>query len=339
VTAQIEKDIKNTAYLASYDECCKKLLAHKIILAHIMKECVEEFKDFNVNYIAENYIEGNPEISKINVHCDEKIPNKIVGMNNEDTTINEGTVFYDIRFFAVLPKINETVKLIINIEAQKNYYPGYSLVKRGIYYACRLISSQYQTEFTESEYSKIKKVYSIWICTNPPKERQNTITRYRITEDNVIGSIKEELKNYDLINVIMICLNEDSENINNKYSGILKLLRVYLSDFVDPLKKKEILTNEFDISMSDNIERELNNMCNLSSNILERGIELGKRQGIEQGKGQGIELGKKQGIELGKKQGKREEKIEIAKALLDVLDVPTISKKTGLTVEEIEKLK
>jgi len=78
-------------------------------------------------------------------------------------------------------------------------------------------------------------------------------------------------------------------------------------------------------------KKELNNMCNLSSNILERGIELGKKQG----KSQGIELGKKQGIE----QGKREEKIEIAKALLDVLDVSTISKKTGLTVEEIEKLK
>ena len=35
---------------------------------------------------------------------------------------------------------------------------------------------------------------------------------------------------------------------------------------------------------------------------------------------------------------KKEEKIEIAKNLLDVLDIETISKKTGLSVEEIKKL-
>lgn len=28
---------------------------------------------------------------------------------------------------------------------------------------------------------KLKKVYSIWICVNPPKNRENTIARYRLT--------------------------------------------------------------------------------------------------------------------------------------------------------------
>jgi predicted transposase/invertase (TIGR01784 family) len=37
--------------------------------------------------------------------------------------------------------------------------------------------------------------------------------------------------------------------------------------------------------------------------------------------------------------GKAEEKIEIARNLLDVLDVPLIAKKTGLTIEEVEQLK
>ena len=56
------------------------------------------------------------------------------------------------------------IALIINVEAQNDFYPGYPLIKRGIYYCCRMISSQYGREFTGPHYEKIKKVYSIWIC-------------------------------------------------------------------------------------------------------------------------------------------------------------------------------
>ena len=43
--------------------------------------------------------------------------------------------------------------------------------------------------------------------------------------------------------------------------------------------------------------------------------------------------------EEGLKEGERKKALEIAKSLLDVLDVETISLKTGLSVEEINKLK
>jgi hypothetical protein len=41
----------------------------------------------------------------------------------------------------------------------------------------------------------------------------------------------------------------------------------------------------------------------------------------------------------GLEEGKKSAKIEIAKSLLDVLDIETISLKTGLTIEEIILLK
>ena len=41
---------------------------------------------------------------------------------------------------------------------------------------------------------------------------------------------------------------------------------------------------------------------------------------------------------LGREKGEKDKSIEIAKNLLEVLDIDTISKKTGLTKEEIEKL-
>ena len=95
-------------------------------------------------------------------------------------------ITYDIRFFAVLPRNMEMVRMIINLEAQNDFYPGYPLIKRDIYCCSRMISAQYGTEFTNSHYEKIKKVYSIWICMNPPKKRQNSITKYSITEEAVI---------------------------------------------------------------------------------------------------------------------------------------------------------
>jgi len=54
---------------------------------------------------------------------------------------------------------------------------------------------------------------------------------------------------------------------------------------------------------------------------------------------EGVQEGFEKGIEKGMEKGKLEEKKEIAKSLLDVLDVEIISLKTGLTIEEIEKLK
>ncbi len=50
-------------------------------------------------------------------------------------------------------------------------------------------------------------------------------------------------------------------------------------------------------------------------------------------------IGKEDGHVKGKADGKREEKIAIARELLDVLDVETIAKKTKLTIHEVEELK
>ncbi|MBX7410929.1 hypothetical protein K4H80_02970, partial [Clostridium chauvoei] len=63
------------------------------------------------------------------------------------------------------------------------------------------------------------------------------------------------------------------------------------------------------------------------SNAEEKGREQGLEEGLEQGREQGLE------------EGKLLERINIAKNLLDVLDNETISLKTGLSVDEIEKLR
>ena len=176
-----------------------------------------------------------------------------------------------------VPASGERIRLIINLEAQNKFLVGYPLIKRAIFYCGRMISSQYGTEFTNSQYGKIKKVYSIWVCVSPPKEMENTITRYHITEENMVGKVHLPYQDYDLMTVILLCLgNSKDEN----YNGILKLLGTLLSSETAAAEKQQILKHDFGIPMTEAIEREVFALCNLSEGVEARGIEKGRVEGI-----------------------------------------------------------
>ena len=273
----IAKNIRVADEKASYDAACKRLLSEKIILAWIMKNCLEEYRDCDVEEIAEKYIEGTPQVGEVAVAADEtNRVSMIQGAGNEDTSLTEGTVTYDIRFFAIAPVSGELIRLIINIEAQNDFYPGYPLIKRGIYYCSRMVSAQYGTEFTNSHYENIKKVYSIWICMNPPKSRENSITRYYIAEENLVGSVKERKADYDLMAAVMICLGKEAD----AGTDLLKLLNVLLSTETGSQDKCQILEEDFHIRMTLALESEVSLMCNLSKGVEEKGIEKGRQEGI-----------------------------------------------------------
>ena len=272
----LAKSIDIGEYKAQYDAACKKVLAEKIILAWIMKHTMKEYEDYDVKEIMEKFILGEPQIAKVSVLPDETNLPKIAGVGVEDCSLTEGSITYDIQFRTLVPNTKEIVQMIINVEAQDDFYPGYPLIKRGIYYCARMISSQYGTVFTKSHYEKIQKVYSVWICMNPPKKRNHTITKYFFAEENCVGNVKENKNNYDLITAIMVCLgkwNDDSEN------EMLGLLSVLLSSDISAEKKKELMENVYDIPMTEQIEGEVEDMCNLSDGVERKGIEKGIEQG------------------------------------------------------------
>lgn len=272
VESTLSQMISTVGEKAAYDNACKHLLANKIILAWIMKSCLEEYRGSEISEIASKYIEGEKQISEAAVHPDEEAGSlQIRGLNTEDSTINEGTVTYDIRFRAIVPGTGERISLIINVEAQNDFYPGYPIVKRNLYYCCRLVSSQYGTEFTNSHYEKIKKVYSIFICMNPPNYRKNTINQYSIQEESLIGEFGDNVEYYDLLTGIIICLGD----ADDERSGILKLLEVLLSSERSTKVKKKILQEDFGIKMTQELESEVSEMCNLSEGVEQKGIAKG----------------------------------------------------------------
>ena len=68
----------------------------------------------------------------------------------------------------------------------------------------RMISSQNRKEFTESHYEKIKD--GRYLGEHESGKQRNTITRYYVEEENLVGKVKEEKRNYDLLTAVMICI-------------------------------------------------------------------------------------------------------------------------------------
>ncbi len=278
----IGETIKGAKDKINYDYNCKKLLSEKIILAWILKSCTEEFAGFEVKEIANKYIEGQPKVSEVTLfpgaECDVD-STQIIGDQNEDTTEKEGTVRYDIRFTAKFPREMQVVTLFVNVEAQSDFYPGYPIIKRGIYYGGRMISSQYGRVFVKSQYGKIHKACSIWICSDPPKNKQNTITKYCIKEEHIEGKVEEQKENYDLLDVVMVCLGDSTDTTNE----LLKLLDVLFYDKISTEQRKRRIEKEFQIPIEYKIEEGVNNMCNFSDGIERRSMESGMQKGMQKG--------------------------------------------------------
>lgn len=298
---------------AQYDANVKNILANKQILAYILKYTTEEFEEYEIPDII-SCIES-PAIGEEPVYPGVGQGERIVGANTEDNIPNEGTIYFDIFFFAYLKEKKKgiQIKLYINVEAQKDYYPGYDLVTRSIYYCARELSKQYGVEFIGNNYDQIQKVYSIWICMNAPERDGDTITSYRIMPANIHGNYTGTPR-YDLLDAVIIRLKEDkTKDSENK---LIQLLTVLLSNRESVRDKIKILEERFAISATRKLGKELNLMCNLSDLVEERGIE----KGIEKGIVQGI--------------------LQITQKLIDMgWDNKTIMQVTGLEEGEIEEIR
>ena len=141
-----------------------------------------------------------------------------------------------------------------------------------------MISSQYGTVFVKADYGKIKKVYSIWVCTNPSQEMEYSITRYKMTEENLVGMVKAHRREYDLLDVVMVCLGRKTYK---ELTGLLSLLNLVLIDNLGSSEKRDKLSNEFNVEITPELEKGVADMCNLSAGIEKRGIEKGIEKGLQ----------------------------------------------------------
>ena len=252
---------------AAYDTLAKRFLARKTILAHILKNVVPEFADSSLQDIERKYIEGDPTSTINTIPLDDTLD--IKGKHTESNSPLEGVVTFDIIFDAIAPSSGEPIKLIINIEPQKTTTSiDYKLMKRAVYYIARLISSQKEKEFYGDNYNGLKKVYSIWITMDVQNYRANSIQEYSLTEKILHGEFHDELQNYDLLKIII--LNLGMKPTSQK---LLNLLHLLFMDLKSSDEKEKILCDEYDITLTRDMRKELTDMGGLMEPLLKVATE------------------------------------------------------------------
>ena len=262
------------------DMTVKNILAYKPLLARIFKEVVSECRDMNYDEI-EACIEGDVLVSK--VYVDSGLTNageRIDGLNTEAYLNEEGLDRYDIRTYLRLPGKDgsEFIKIIINLEAQNEDKPGYDLPLRALFYCCRMISAQQGVEFTTDsddpvKYGNIKKVYSIWLCTEAAKTRANSIEIYDINRRFLYGSNSDSPR-YDILNAIIIYISEkhDSEKAENR---LIRMLTYLFDEQVNVADKVRNLKTVYGLKVTKEVESEVTDLCSYADAIENKGIEKG----------------------------------------------------------------
>ena len=250
---------------AQYDERAKRLLGHKSILAHILVDTVEEYKGMNPKDVVK-YIEGEPKIGVVptepgltNVNGDGK---RLVGMNTENTEINEGTINFDIVFYVRMK--DGLSQIIVNVEAQKDMPTEYHILNRAIFYVCRLVSSQKERDFVNKKYDDIKQVYTIWICMNMPEDSTDY---YCLANKKVLGNCRWEGKQ-DMLNIVLIGLAKELPRQDEKHE-LHRLLGALLSKSLTQSEKLNIIEKEYDIPLEEDLRKDVSVMCNLSQGIVD----------------------------------------------------------------------
>ena len=263
---------------AQYDEYAKRLIAQKIILAHILAKTVDEFRDMKPEDIVA-HIEGDPKVGIVPVDpgmtnasgpTDSSTPyvsdHRLAGLNTEHSEINEGMIRFDIIFYVRMK--DGLAQVIINIEIQKDEPTQYFLLNRAIFYVSRMVSSQKGRDFVHQNYNDMKRVFSIWLCMNMPS---NSMSYVHLTKEDILEHYNWN-GHLDLLNIVLLGIGRELPPHEEQYE-LHRLIGTLLSAELTVTQKLAIIETEYHIPLSVELEEGVNDMCNLGEGIEERAIE------------------------------------------------------------------
>ena len=232
---------------------------------------VDEFKGMKPEDVVK-YIEGEPSISVVpvelglaNMEKTDATGQRIVGLNTENAEINEGLARFDIIFYVRMK--NGLSQIIVNIEAQKDEPTEYKILNRAIFYVSRLISSQKERDFVNTNYDDIKQVFSIWICMNMD---DNSLSHIHLTKDEMLKPCNWK-GNLDLLNIVLIGITNEIPEHDEKYE-MHRLIGALLSSELKEQEKLDIIEHEYNIPISQEFREDVSIMCNLSQGIEDKAI-------------------------------------------------------------------
>ena len=277
-----------------------------------------------------------------NIFGSEKHPNILISFLNatlkpkdlitaveiKNTDLNKG--YIEDKFSRLDVKATTSNNEIINIEIQlKNEY---NMIKRSLFYWSKLYSEQ----LNEGEdYSVLKRTICINILNFKYLKTRKFHSGYRLKE---IYS-NEELTDVAEIHFIEIPKLEEGTDEKDMLVAWIEFLKNPESEKVRSLEMSidEIreAKDELIRMSNDDTQRELYEMRAKTLKDKISALNEAERKWIKKGRQEGI----KEGLQKGIQEGEKSKAIEIAKSLINIgLDKETISKSTGLDLNEIEKL-
>ncbi len=240
------------------------------MLARLLKDCLPEFDGFSVQDIERDFL-LSPSPNPSAPHSAANTPDgSSYVMEPSDTqsceTLDElvqslstdfllpyvGKAVLDFVFRVKLPSSKASGAVIVNIEPQDNWNPSYSLMARAAFYCAHLLSTQQGTEFERSHYKNLKKVYSIWVLTHPPRALKGTITRTDVQWKPVVGeaeyAIGRLLGTFDYSPAAVVGLNGYDMG---EYGCVIPLLDALLSKDMETDQRLHIIRDEYRIVDSE----------------------------------------------------------------------------------------
>ncbi|MDU7068505.1 MAG: Rpn family recombination-promoting nuclease/putative transposase [Clostridium perfringens] len=206
---------------------------------------------------------------------------------------------------------------LINIEIQvKNEY---NMIQRTLYYWSRIYTDQLSSTM---DYSELSRTICINILNFNLLENDRYHNTYRLKE----LTTNEELTDIEEIHFIELPKSKhvDKDEVDN-IDSLLKWI-----EFIKEPESETVKILETTDEVLRNAKAQLYKIS-LDKDSIARYREFEKRMYDETS---ALNSAKREG----KEEGRIEEKRNLAKSLLDVLDIETISKKTGLSIEEIKRL-
>ncbi len=210
---------------------------------------------------------------------------------------------------------------IINIEIQlKNEY---NMIQRSLYYWSKL----YEEQLTEGDrYDKLCRTVCINILDFRYLKNDRFHNGYRLKEIETNEELTD-LEEIHFIEIPKLKKFERAEEVVDLLEGWVEFLRDPESEVI---RKLEMSNKE--------IREAKDELYRLSRNSKERELYYMREKSLKD-EISALANAEEKGMQKGLEQGMKEKAIEIAKSLLDILDVETIALKTGLPIEEIENLK
>ncbi len=144
-----------------------------------------------------------------------------------------------------------------------------------------------QGGFQNSEFQNLKKVYSIWIVMNPCKAMEGVFNEYTISERCLRKKYHIPKTDYDKLSIVMIYLNKEYD-INDDKHDLTEMLYILFQANMPAEDKKYQLSENYGIMMTRAIDKEVDDVCNLSQGIMDKGIEKGLEKGRAEGRAEAV---------------------------------------------------